>query len=764
MRDLPTPEQILEELADKTAAHMDRKAVVAFDGALAEMTRYHRFLLALNASQARDGTVFSFAEVAGGSWNKPHQDWTGQYRRLFERAADQIPNETHYIRSLAHIPSRLLPGSNDPSLTTDVTNGILDLGPMMMHRLEAWVTKRTVLDTPEGQSAKPRLSLAGSDARAFESILPGLVGAWESILERAPRLYNWGERGETDEAKRWEAFRRSWPFLWQHLTNTAYCLAITVWNEDEIAASLFREALVRWPETFQYVLDRDADLPSRRYLFPDVMQMDWPAASGHAASFAHENMQPLTTDQVFSNMIRGAHDDVILLTAGLLLFWTMNEKQTSNIGGQTAWALLKRESGCEHRNQSVGDSVRLQSLFLDFLRIEMSGDKNTDESYAVDLDKLVESLDRMTERRVVPGRIYTPSTLHGRDGILMPLAAVLAAVTPENGDDSVSRHITEIAEKDEVLPGRDRSLRRIIRALKSVQSILEEPSPDLEGGVSVLKPELATRKAIDRLRTIVEDAIISIETKRRERLQERPVDPAKLERIRSAVEAALLNEAAEVPFFRDVRIEQAPHNADADPSEITFLKIDKAQMVDPIMESSISNFDDWFIRETQQKAGRDAWDAFKRRPRMQTVVSASVEEDAFWKQIAGHIEQVGPDPILVISQSAEGHALRSQLDQGADNFPDLRIERRPRDDAGGSYIVTVEGVDVFGADFPAGVGWLFSGQMLQQIRYAELGTSGRYVDIAFELKDEEKVDLRFGFRHQFVWNDRPIFEIKGQDA
>lgn len=494
------------------------------------------------------------------------------------------------------------------------------------------------------------------------------------------------------------------------------------------------------------------------------MQMDWPAASGHAAPFAHEYMQPLTTDQVFSNMIRGAHDDVILLTAGLLLFWSMNEKQTSNIGGQTAWALLKHESGSEHRNQSVGDSVRLQSLFLDFLRIEMSGNRHTDGSYAAELDKLVESLDRMTERRVVPGRIYTPSTLYGRDGILMPLAAVLAAVTPENGDDGVSRHITEIAEEDEVLPGGDRSLRRIIRVLKSVQSILEEPSLQLEGGVSALKPELATREAIDRLHTIVEEAIISIETKRRGRLQERPVDPAKLERIRSAVEAALLNEAAEVPFFRDARIEQAPHNADADPSEITFLKIDKAQMVDPIMESSISNFDDRFIRETQQKAGRYAWDAFKRRPRMQTGVSASVEEDAFWKQIAGHIEQVGPDPILVISQSAEGRALRNRLDQGTENLPYLRIERRPRDDVGGSYIATVEGVDVFGADFSAGVGLLFSGQMLQQIRYAELDTSGRYVDIAFELKDEEKVDLRFGFRQQFVWNDRPIFEIKGPDA
>ncbi len=56
-RDLPTPGQILEELADKTAAQIDRMAPVAFDDAWREMTRYHRFLLALNASRTPMGTV-----------------------------------------------------------------------------------------------------------------------------------------------------------------------------------------------------------------------------------------------------------------------------------------------------------------------------------------------------------------------------------------------------------------------------------------------------------------------------------------------------------------------------------------------------------------------------------------------------------------------------------------------------------------------------------------------------------------------------------
>lgn len=763
MRDLPTPEQILEELADKTAAQMDRRATVAFDGALREMTRYHRFLLALNASRTPDGAAFSFAEVAGDAWNKPHRDWVKQYRRLFERAVDHIPDEGHYIRSLAYVPMHLLPGPNDPGLPSDVTAGILDLGPMMMHRLEAWVTKRTTLDTPKGQSAEPRLSLAGSDARAYENILPELVGAWESLLERVPGLYNWGERGEHENWERWAAFRASWPFLWQHLTNTAYCLAVTVWNEDEAGASLFREALVRWPDTFQYALDAHADLPRRRDLFPDVMKLGWPEASNHAAPFAYEFMHALTPDQLFANVIRGAHDDALLLTAGLLLFWTMNAKQTSDIGGRTARELLGLEGSGEYRSHPALKGIRFHSLFLDLLRFEIAGDRYTESSYAAELDRLVEFLDRMTERRVVPGRLFTPSTSQGREDILVSLTAVLAAAIPKDGDDGVVRHITELASKEEVLPGGDSTLRAIVRELGRIRSILEEPSPQLQAGISLLVPDVDTREVADRLYEVVGAAEVAIEAKRHERLKDRPVDPAKLERIRSAVEVALLKEPTKAPFFRDVQIEQAAPSAPAELHEVVFSNIDKAQMVEPIMDSPILNFEDSLVSGAKERAGRYVWEAFTRRPRVQKGVSAKVEEAAYWKEVAGLIEEVGPEPVLVVSRTAEGRTLRRLSYAGAMDLPDIQIERRQRDEVSESYIVTVEGVDVFGADFPAGVGLLFSGQALQRIRYAELDIPGRYVNIDFDLSEEEKVALRLGFRQQVVWNDTPIFEIKGPD-
>ena len=164
MHDFPTPDDIFEELADKTAVQIDRLAPVAFDNAFRELVRYHRFLLALNTSRTPDGAPFSYAELTGDAWNAPHRQWIAQYRRLFERAMDQLPNDDHFIRSLSYAPSKLLPRPGDPELTPNVVNGILDLGPIMVHRIEAWVTKRTTISVPEGQAAEPRLTLAGSDA------------------------------------------------------------------------------------------------------------------------------------------------------------------------------------------------------------------------------------------------------------------------------------------------------------------------------------------------------------------------------------------------------------------------------------------------------------------------------------------------------------------------------------------------------------------------------------------------------------------------
>lgn len=759
--DLPTPEEVMEELADKTAVHIDRLAPVAFDRAFREMIRYHRFLLALNASHTPDGAAFSFAEVAGDRWHGPHQDWIRQYRRLFERAADKIPDDDHFMHSLAHAPGSLLPRPGDPEFSPNVVKAILDLGPMMMHRLESWVTKRTTVET-KGHAAEPRVALIGSDAKAYANVLPYVVGAWEGLLDDVPSIYAWPEDGEGLEVERWSAFQASWPFFWQHLSNTAYCLTVAVWNEDEIGAPLFREALVRWAQKLEYRLNSVADLRHRRLLYPSVLELDWLEASSQAARLADGYGPPPTPDRLFASVLHGAHEDAILLTAALFLFWTITGKQASDIGGRTARSLLRRESGEENQRSQGSSDATLRSVFLEFLRLETAGDRYRKDSYGAELDELVRSLDNMTERRVVPGRVFTPSTLHGRDGLLLSIAAILTAATPNDGDDGLSERITNLASEEDLLPEGDNSLRGVIHELGRLKSTLVQSQPEILRGVALLMPDRDPEIAIVKLSEIVSSTETTIEAQRLQRLKARPIDAARLESIRSAIEAALLHESAEVPFFDGV---QVGHGFDMESELIdwNFRGIAKAQFTDPPMESPRSGIEQELVSRSRRVSYEFVWRAFCQRPRATHTVSTRADGESFWRDIAPLIPQAGPDPVLLVSRRSEGRAIRRLLRAWTGSQPKLAINIRRRDGKGMAYIATVEGVDVFGADFTPGIAWLFSATALRGISYSQLDESGRYVDIAFEVDEDMNGTMRVRFRQHVTWSDAPIFELRAPD-
>ncbi|MFC5423307.1 MAG: hypothetical protein DI537_39675 [Stutzerimonas stutzeri] len=633
----------------------------------------------------------------------------------------------------------------------------------MMHRLEAWVTKRTTVETPVGHPAEPRLALAGSDAKAYVNVLPEVIGAWESLLQHAPSIYRWREGRASSDGERWSALRASWPYLWQHLTNTAYCLALAVWNEDEAGSAQFREALVRWPKTL-HQLAGGAEFRRRRYLFSDVMGLSWPEASACVAPLTFEHMPASTPEQLFTVVVRGAHDDVLLLTAGLLLFWTISDKQASDIGARTAMAILQRMGGDDDRIGPLARGLSLRSLFLDLLvRFEIAGERFSDGSYGAVLDRLVEVLDNMTERRVVPGRVCTPSTLHGRDGLLLSFVAILACAVPDTGDDDLQATITALAAEEGILPGGDSALRNTLHELRHVSSSLEQPSPQLMRGIAMLAPGRDGTRLVARLGEIVNSAEATIEAARLQRLRDRPVDPAALDRIRLAVEAALLAEPAQVSFFEGVRIERSPRDDTAEWHEVAVEGVAKAQLVDPPMETPASGFEELLASRTRESAGLRAWGAFTRRARIQRNVGAKVEQEEFWREIAPLVEQVGPAPVLVISQNAEARALRRLVYEVAERRPQLQIERRPRAERLGSYVATVAGVDVYGANFPAGVAWLFSGRALRSIRYSEFKASGDFVAIGFEPDVELQGTLRLRFRRHLEWTLDPIFELRAPD-
>ncbi len=463
--------------------------------------------------------------------------------------------------------------------------------------------------------------------------------------------------------------------LWQHLTNTAYCLATAVWNEDEVGAALFREALVQWPQALGYRLDDRAELRHRRLLFPSHLTLSWPQVSAEIALLGYDYLPAPKPNQLFASVLRSAHDDVMLLTAALLLSWTANSKQVSDIGGRSARALLRREMSDDHHRRHGREKVGFRALFLDLLRFDLAGERHRDGSYAADLDHLVATLDNMTERRVVPGRVFTPSTMHGRDDLLLSELAILLAHVPNDGDDGVLERITGLAREEDVLPRGDASLRDILHTLERYQSTLEQ-SGRVGRGLSSLANGLDPDQARDRLRAIVSAAKLAIEVERRQRLEARAPDLAKLERYRAAIEKALLTEPSEAPFFRGVEVGPTVGDHEAEWRDIVFTGIGKAQLLEPSMEPTGSDFEEMLTSGSREIAGRHAWRAFCQRPRKKIGVSARAEDEAFWREIALLIAQVGSDALLVVSRTAEGRALRKILYAAAADRPKLRIEQR----------------------------------------------------------------------------------------
>jgi hypothetical protein len=781
-RELPDSSEILEELADKAAIQIDRLAPVAFDAALDELIRYHRFLLSVNATRTLEGKPFSYAALAGEAWSDPLIEWIRQYRRLFARGANHIGDDTYFIRKLAYVPQRLLPSRNDPQMSDQVLQGIVDLGPILVHQLEAWVTKRTVIETPLGETASLRTSLAGSDAKAHAGLLPDIVGAWESLLQAAPSVYSWHDDSQGGANERWNSLRASWPFLWQHLRNTAYMLAVCVWNEDASGAVLFRDALVRWPQTLRHHFHGHAYFIQKRLLFPDIVSADLAAAMDRIKPLLPEHMPPPTPDELFNSMLLGAHDDVLLLTAALLLLWSMEEKQTSDIGARTASALMRKElaDSEDHRGGQTQDRA-FESLFMDFIRLELASGSRSTDTYGVRLDNLVERLDNMTERRVVPGRVFTPSTLHGRDGLLAPLLAMLLVSAPESPDALIT-HCQKLAVNEHALPAGDRSIRDVVSEIDRLLNLLEGGSPIVQRGVKLLKADADFSELGARLKAILSSGRKAIETERENRLRAKTINKSAIRKLRDAAEIAMAKSPGEVPFFRGFSINRATECNGAETYTVLFNGLRKAQFVDPPMESEALGFEENFAKGVAQAAGKRAWGLFTRRPRELITVPSNIEELAFWERVKLLARDVGAEPLLIVSRLAEGRVLR-KLIYRRESPTVLKVERKAHDQVGDFYIGTIEGIDVYGADFEPGKAWLFSPYLLQSLHYAEMKEQAwlfspnllqslPYVEpnedhhiirVSFRMGEDLNGSLVAEFKLDADWADWPIYEIDFED-
>lgn len=501
----------------------------------------------------------------------------------------------------------------------------------------------------------------------------------------------------------------------------------------------------------------DGEMRHRRLVFPSLLGLSWTDASEKVRPLAFNYMPAPTPDDVFAAIVRGAHADVLTLTAALLMFWTMNEKQASDIGGRTARALMRGEGAEEDAGAGQRQAIGFRSFALDIMRMEMAGTRYERSSYAAELNHLVEVLDNMTERRVVPGRTYTPSTLHGREDLLLPVLSILLALAPGAGDDGLVERLSALAREETILPEGDKSLREVSDELKRLRGTLEHPLPQLVKGAAMFAPQQDLNGANTRLHDIFGQAIAGIEAERLKRLDARSPDPGKLERIRTEIEVGLLDDPPKLAYFRHVA-KGKTEDSTTEWRDMTFSGISKAQLVEPPMESTVSNFEEMFVSGTKEMAGNYAWRAFRDRPRRVEQIRSKIEDVAFWQEIDPFVKAVGIDPVLVVSQAAEGRALRRFLYASPEDRPALQFERR-NIGALGNYLITIEGVDVFGSDLAPGSAWLFSAKALRSVRYGEVDPAGRRVTIAFEPGENRQGKMRVRVRQHLEWDASPIFEL-----
>ena len=239
-----------------------------------------------------------------------------------------------------------------------------------------------------------------------------------------------------------------------------------MWNEDAFGAERYRDSLLRWIGTIRLQLSLDYTLRHQRLLTPDLLEADWTAVVDRLIPYRRGPVGPSPEPQpLFDTILQWAVDDVLVLTAAVTLTWYLQEQQASDIGGQTAARLLRGQviegegSRAPTPGAPPGDIFEL--VFAIVIR-ESLVTRLAPGRYGTRLDELVRFLSQMSERRVVPGRIYTSWGLHGVETVSQAILVMLLANLPEDGNNRLVESLGEIAAKEDLFADGDEALRRIL--------------------------------------------------------------------------------------------------------------------------------------------------------------------------------------------------------------------------------------------------------------------------------------------------------------
>jgi hypothetical protein len=254
--------------------------------------------------------------------------------------------------------------------------------------------------------------------------------------------------------------------------------------------------------------------------------------------------------------------------------------------------------------------------------------------------------------------------------------------------------------------------------------------------------------------------VAAVEARRRERLLARPADPAGLDRVRGAMEAAITSAPAGIPYFERFRIERRGSAPPGSVGEHRFAGLRKGHFTDPPMEPRVSGFEEGLVRGLAQHLSNDVLRSFARRPRERVPLPVGPDGEEFWRAMADRARPLGPAPALLVprEQAWTVLGLARDAERGSRG---LRIERKPGKDGDHGYLATVAGVDVYAGVVRPGAAWLFSATALRVVRYGPVGKEGSVLDVAFEPGDDPAAGaLVVRFAQSVEWDESPVLEFR----
>lgn len=501
MKSQSTVSDILEELADKAITHINRSALTSFEAALVEMVDFHYFLIEAYTAKDENNSVFSYAEV--GEFLPLHKEWLRQYRRVFERAVAYIGRENRFVERLAHVPAHLLP-SDASQAAPKVTVDLLDFHLFAVHSLERWVVRHRV-EAAIREGEQEASQLPSADRKDYEKVVINFVAAWEHSLRLVSHIYGWRKEGLSRD-EQWGRYIASWAFLKRHLRNTAYLLAVAIWNDDAMAANFYKECLLRWFDNLRHEFDEYGHFGDL-VITPTIFDEEWGTVEERlVAAGDHISAEP---SSVFRQALQYALADMVVIVSGIVLGWLIEKRQKSKLIPRIVSDLLGKAPDQNDFMRTIG-LRNSHSLMVKMFRMHLVGVRFDSRGYGGWLDSCIETLDSMTERVVVPGQPYTPTTRDSRDDLILPWLALLLAYLPQDRDgiaeEVVEQLLPQVAEEEHL----ETLIHELERSREALGAFKLDTQQHLLQAVLALRDEVNVEQRIGTLDRVLSSMIESV--------------------------------------------------------------------------------------------------------------------------------------------------------------------------------------------------------------------------------------------------------------